>query len=73
MKDKSATVDVDLRVRPRFDSNDAIYYGGLLLLGIGLAFGVSWQVALMVIGAILAAVSVVNSYVIVWLFRNEKP
>ena len=54
----------------RFDSNDILFYAGLLLLGIGLAFGVSWQTALMVVGAILAAVSLFNSYVLVWLINK---
>jgi len=54
----------------RFDSNDVLFYVGLLLLGIGLAFGVSWQTALMVVGAILAAVSLFNSYVLVWLINK---
>ena len=54
----------------RFDSNDILFYVGLLLLGIGLAFGVSWQTALMVVGAILAAVSLFNSYVLVWLINK---
>jgi hypothetical protein len=48
----------------KIDSNDLIYYFGLLLLGLGLAFGVSWTTALIVIGAILAAVSLLNSYVL---------
>lgn len=63
MKDK-LTATVDVQVRPRFDGNDGLYYLGLVLLGVGLAFGVSWQAALMVVGGILAAVSVVNSYVL---------
>jgi hypothetical protein len=50
----------------RFDSNDILFYAGLLLLGIGLAFSVSWQTALIVVGSVLAAVGVVNSFVVVW-------
>lgn len=59
----------------RFDSNDILFYVGLLLLGVGLAFSVSWQVALMVIGSILAAVGLVNSFVVIGLclYRKEKP
>jgi len=53
----------------RFDGNDGMYYLGLLLLGLGLAFSVSWQTASIVVGAILAAVSAINSYVLVWLSK----
>lgn len=53
----------------RFDSNDVMFYAGLLLLGVGLAFGVSWPVALGVIGAILTAVSLVNSSVLIWMSK----
>jgi hypothetical protein len=53
----------------RFDGNDLLFYAGLLLLGVGLAFAVSWPVALVVIGATLAVVGLVNSYVIVWKSR----
>jgi hypothetical protein len=38
----------------RFDGNDAQFYGGLALLGIGLSFAISWAVALSVVGAALA-------------------
>lgn len=57
-------------VSARFDSNDFLFYFGLLLLGIGLGFGESWQTALIVVGSILAAVGVVNSFVLVWLSRR---
>lgn len=53
----------------RFDRNDYSYIAGLILLGIGLAFSVSWAAALVVVGATLAAVGLVNSYVIVWKSR----
>ncbi|GEM_PF-6209535 len=56
-------------VSTNYDRNDGMYYLGLLLLGIGLGFGYSWQTALIVVGAILAAVSLVNSYVLVWMSR----
>lgn len=56
----------------RFDSNDATYYGGLFLLGLGLAFGVSWQTALIVVGSVLAAVSLLNSYVLTILASRHK-
>lgn len=69
MSVEKTTDPVNAQARPRFDSNDILFYAGLLLLGVGLAFGVSWQVACIVIGAILAAVSLVNSYVLVWLSK----
>lgn len=53
----------------RFDRNDALFYAGLLLLGVGLAFSVSWPVALVVLGAVLALVGLANSYVLVFLNR----
>lgn len=53
----------------RFDGNDLLFYAGLLLLGVGLAFAVSWPIALVVIGATLAVVGLVNSYVIFWKSR----
>jgi uncharacterized membrane protein len=70
MNSDNLTATVNVKVTPRFDSNDITYYSGLLLLGIGLAFGVSWQTALIVVGSILAVVSLVNSYVLVWM--NNK-
>jgi hypothetical protein len=53
-----------------FDSNDLLFYLGLLLLGTGLGFGVSWQTALIVVGSVLIVVGVVNSFVLVWLSRR---
>jgi hypothetical protein len=55
-----------LKPSARFDGNDLLFYAGLTLLGIGLAFSVSWPTALVVVGATLAVVGLVNSYVIVW-------
>jgi hypothetical protein len=51
----------------RFDGNDGFYYLGLLFLGIGLGFGISWTMAFIVVGAILTLVSVINSYFLVWM------
>lgn len=53
----------------RFDGNDLLFYAGLILLGIGLTFSVSWATALVVVGTTLAVVGLVNSYVIVWTSR----
>ena len=58
----------------RFDSNDILFYVGLLLLGIGLAFGVSWQTALMVVGATLTADGLINSFTatLLWFHLSKK-
>jgi len=58
----------------RFDSNDILFYAGLLLLGIGLAFGVSWQTALMVVGATLTADGLINSFTatLLWFHLSKK-
>jgi len=58
----------------RFDSNDVLFYVGLLLLGIGLAFGVSWQTALMVVGATLTADGLINSFTatLLWFHLSKK-
>jgi hypothetical protein len=48
------------------DCNDWFYYGGLAMLFAGLSVGVSIAVALIVVGALLAAVAVSNSYVALW-------
>ena len=54
----------------RFDGNDLMFYGGLVLLGLGLAFAISWPVALVVVGAVLAVVGFANAYVLLWLSRG---
>ncbi len=54
----------------RFDGNDLLFFAGLALLGVGLAFALSWAVALIVVGGILAAVGLVNAYVLLWLGRG---
>jgi hypothetical protein len=58
----------------RFDSNDSLFYVGLLMLGIGLAVSVSWETALIVVGSVLASVGVVNSFVVMWFdwLSNKK-
>jgi len=58
----------------RFDSNDVLFYVGLLLLGTGLAFGVSWQTALMVVGATLTADGLINSFTatLLWFHLSKK-
>ena len=53
----------------RFDGNDLAYYTGLVLLGLGLAFAVSWSVALATVGGVLVVVGVTNSYVRYFLSR----
>lgn len=60
---------MDGEKKSRFDSNDVLFYAGLLLLGAGLAFAVSWPVALAVVGAALAIIGLVNSYLVVFLSK----
>ena len=60
----------DVQKKPdRFDRNDVQFYAGLLLVGVGLTFAVSWAVALVVVGAVIAIIEVVNSYVLAILSR----
>ncbi len=54
----------------RFDGNDLLFYGGLILLGAGLAFAFTWPVALIVVGAVLALVGFLNAYVLLWMSRG---
>jgi hypothetical protein len=54
------------------DWNDWFYYGGLAMLFAGLCVGVSIAAALSVVGAVLAAVAVINSYVAVWRSRKAE-
>lgn len=49
------------------DRNEVTYWLGLLLLFAGLAFRVSVETALIVVGAVLTVESVVSSYVAVWM------
>jgi uncharacterized membrane protein len=55
----------------KIDAQDLVYYAGLVMLFIGLAFGVSVETALIVVGAILAGVALINSYVRIWLSRRS--
>ncbi len=54
----------------RFDGNDLLFFAGLALMGTGLAFAISWAIALAVVGGILTAVGLVNAYVLLWLGRG---
>ncbi len=54
-----------------FDIFDIIHYAGLAMLFIGLALVVSVGTAMIVVGAVLAGVSLVNSYIRVWLSRKS--
>lgn len=53
----------------KLDRNDIVFYAGLTMLFVGLALSVSVETALVVVGAILAAVALVNSYVRIFLSR----
>jgi hypothetical protein len=55
--------------RLKLDRNDIVYYAGLTMLFVGLALSVSVETALVVVGASLAAVALVNSYVRILLSR----
>ena len=54
------------------DRNDLTYWLGLLLLFSGLAWSVSAATALIVIGATMAAESVVTSYIVAMINRRES-
>lgn len=51
------------------DKNLLAYWLGLVMLFIGLSLRVSTATALIVCGAVIAVVSIVNSYVILWFYR----
>ncbi len=53
------------------DRNEVTYWLGLLLLFAGLALRVSVETALIVVGAALAAESVVTSYLASWLNKGK--
>ncbi len=54
----------------RFDGNDLHFYLGLVLLGAGLAFALSWPVAVAIIGGILTLTSMINAYLLLWWGRG---
>lgn len=64
------TATVDVKIRPRFDSNAGLYLG-LLVLFVGIAVKYSLADALIVIGAIVAAISVATSFFVTWLSRTN--
>lgn len=49
------------------DRNELLYWLGLALLFAGLALGVSVATALTVIGGVIAAESVLTSYLAMWI------
>ncbi len=49
------------------DRNELTYWLGLLMLFVGLAVGVSTETALIVVGGVIAAESVVTSYLAAWI------
>lgn len=49
------------------DANERNYWLGLLLLLVGLSWGVSIPTALTVVGAVLAGESVITSYMAQWI------
>jgi len=49
------------------DRNEMTYWVGLMMLFVGLTLSVSVATALIVTGAVLVAVTIVNSLVMVWI------
>lgn len=56
----------------RLDANDWLYFLGLLLLALGLAWGVSIATALSVVGAVLVVQSTARAYFMTWLTQRRK-
>lgn len=54
----------------QFDLNDFVFYLGLVMLFAGLALSVSVGTALAVTGSVLAAVTLTNSYLHIFLGRK---
>jgi len=52
------------------DANDIIFYLGLVMIFVGLALVVSVGTGLIVVGAVLAGVSLANSFVRILLSRK---
>lgn len=53
------------------ESNEKTYWLGLGLLFAGLSLGVSVATAMIVIGAVMAAESVLTSYVVGWMDKDK--
>jgi len=56
----------------KLDTNDIIYYFGLILLFLGMTIAFSIGHALIATGGILVLISVINSFVRVWLSQREE-
>jgi hypothetical protein len=54
------------------DPNERMYWFGMVLLFIGLAFGVSVATALMVTGGVIVFISILNSLVIAVISKDLK-
>lgn len=65
MSDERLTIDP--AQLPRFDGNTRYYWLGLLALCAGLWLEAGPGLALTVGGAIMAAVSLINSWIVVWI------
>ena len=55
------------------DRNELTYWVGLLMLFVGLAWGVSVATAFTVVGAVVAGESVVTSYLAQWIKARSLP
>jgi len=56
----------------KLDANDWFYYTGLGMLFAGVSLSVSVATALIVVGSVLAAISFLNSLIVVWLSKESK-
>jgi len=56
----------------KLDANDWFYYTGLGMLFAGVSLSVSIATALIVVGSVLAAISFLNSLIVVWLSKESK-
>jgi len=68
--DPKALNDAVQKGKWTFDVYDLIYFAGLAMLFTGLAL-TSIALALIVTGAVLAGVSLINSYVRLWMNRRS--
>jgi len=54
------------------DRTEVTYWMGLLLLGLGLSLSVSIATALIVVGTVMVAESIITSYLEAWLVSRSS-
>ncbi len=54
------------------DRNEVTYWIGLIMLFVGLSMRVSVETALIVVGAVIAAESVITSYLAMWTALSTR-